>query len=264
MVKFTSVITQNRPEAASDANDPSSAISTNTGSAMVGHSRTSGEDEDNISTVAENSTSTPPLFASAPDTCIYPIITIGSKFVSLDSSHPQRKRTKAGLFSTFSKIVADLPKMFKLQQGETKSSTFRKIVADFLKMYELQQDNAKSSKQFQLFVLSTITTTAFAGLNLAAWNFHFPSEIEAYFWKVSSIMILVLPIVFASLAFQIREGDSDGIKQEVLVSHVVLSLIGVIYGIVRTYVIVECFIGLRSEPAEVYCTFSWASYFPHV
>ncbi|OCL01395.1 hypothetical protein AOQ84DRAFT_306799 [Glonium stellatum] len=110
--------------------------------------------------------------------------------------------------------------------------------------------------QLQVFVLSLLSTISFGGLNLVAWNFSFPTDLESFLWKFSCVGMLVLPIIFATTAYFWESGSTR--------SYIVLTLIALSYGVIRLYVIVECFIALRSEPAQVYCSMYWSSYIPHI
>lgn len=134
--------------------------------------------------------------------------------------------------------------------------TYKTFMEGFLGMYKLKASKHSSTAQLQVFVLSLLSTVSFGGLNIVAWNFSFPTGLESFLWKFSCIGMLVLPTAFATVAYFWESGSTR--------SYVVLTSIALSYGVIRLYVIVECFIALRSEPAQVYCSVYWSSYIPHI
>ena len=133
---------------------------------------------------------------------------------------------------------------------------YKTFMEGFLGMYKLKASERDPMARLQVFVLSLLSTISFGGLNLVAWNFSFPTSLESFLWKFSCIGMLVLPIAFATTAHFWESGSTR--------SYVVLALIALSYGVIRLYVIVECFLALRSEPAQVYCSTYWSSYIPHI
>jgi hypothetical protein len=129
-------------------------------------------------------------------------------------------------------------------------------MAGFLGMYELETSKHSPMAQLQVFVLSLLSTISFGGLNIVAWNFSFPTGLESFLWKISCIGMLVLSTAFAITAHFWKSGSTR--------SYVVLTSIALSIVVIRLYIIVECFIALRSEPAQVYCSVYWSSYIPHI
>lgn len=128
-------------------------------------------------------------------------------------------------------------------------------MARLLELYDIDEEELFYKEL--LYVLSVVITTLFGGLSLVAWNYSFPTPIESLLWRISCVSMLALPIIFATSAKIM--GRSKNVYY-----HLAMGAIGFIYAVVRLYVIVECFLAFRSEPAAVYCAVRWSNYLPHV
>lgn len=98
----------------------------------------------------------------------------------------------------------------------------------------------------------------FAACHLIGWDFYFPTQIELLLWRIAGILCFALPI--ATLAFVGNFGG--GGQGTLLVTTFALTM--VFYLLVRTYLLVEVFVGLRSVPADVYVSVNWSAYIPHI
>ncbi|MCJ1243288.1 hypothetical protein MMC30_000485 [Trapelia coarctata] len=107
-----------------------------------------------------------------------------------------------------------------------------------------------------VFRLCVLVMSVFGAVHCAAWNFHFPSAVESVLWKVSSLLASIIPVGMGFGSYL----DSIGY----VVKGVVMNPALVIYLLVRLYLLVEVFIGLRSMPISAYQTVSWATWIPHV
>lgn len=88
-----------------------------------------------------------------------------------------------------------------------------------------------------------------------AWDSNFPSEKEQYFWRMSSVVIMVGPAVIWLLAFIGR------IKGWLLV--VVCAPVAAVMVVARGFLTVEAFLSLRSLPEEAYQSTPWEDLWPH-
>lgn len=102
--------------------------------------------------------------------------------------------------------------------------------------------------------LTLLTCTVFAGIHVIAWNFHFPTSIEMWLWRASSILCSVLVLIISLGA--LIGGDVDGAKRWFFL------VCAGLYIFCRIYMFVEMFVSLRSVPASVYQTPKWSQYFP--
>ncbi|KAL7276416.1 hypothetical protein RUND412_000588 [Rhizina undulata] len=93
----------------------------------------------------------------------------------------------------------------------------------------------------------------YGAVHLAAWNEYFPTLIEQWMWRASSLLIIVsCPCILAIHWFDDNCLASFGV--------VVFS---VLCGAARLFLLVEAFISFRSLPLSVYETVSWSNYWPH-
>jgi hypothetical protein len=106
-----------------------------------------------------------------------------------------------------------------------------------------------------LSVCTMVLTLVFAGCHFLAWNGSFPSDTERLLWRICTVGCGILPIAFSLLAW-----DLSGIFRTRMVN---IFLIG-LYVMLRMYMVVEVFAGLRSVPEGVYTAVTWSHYFPHL
>ena len=117
-------------------------------------------------------------------------------------------------------------------------------------------DNPRVAALFLLVVL------AFAASHLAGWNFHFATRIEQLLWRVASIMCGGVAIFMAAVG---RLDDYITLGRRLREwPHKVFNAGIVVYMLVRAYLLVEVFVGLRSVPADVYLAVNWSAYIPHI
>lgn len=113
--------------------------------------------------------------------------------------------------------------------------------------------------------LALLLSGIYGGVHLTAWRSVFPSFPEEVLWKVSCIYIAaVLPVYFiigpamSDVAFWSGPETSTAVGMSTVISLVLL-----IYGIARVFIIVESFISLRLVPLGVYISPPWVQMFPH-
>ena len=107
-------------------------------------------------------------------------------------------------------------------------------------------------------LISGLIPFLFGGIHLLAWNFDFPTAAEHIIWRISSVVITIVPsigigVMAVFIYLQTRE-------KTFLVS---LIIIAGIYTIARLAIIAISFTSLREMPADVYIT-TWATYLPNV
>ncbi|KAF2651380.1 hypothetical protein K491DRAFT_637520 [Lophiostoma macrostomum CBS 122681] len=95
----------------------------------------------------------------------------------------------------------------------------------------------------------------FAAFHIVGWNFQFPSHSEKILWRVASAVCGGLPLILFSLLYFLPHIGMIA-PPSVMIPGLAF------YVIVRLYLLVEIFIGLRSVPAGVYETPQWSQYFP--
>jgi hypothetical protein len=110
------------------------------------------------------------------------------------------------------------------------------------------------------FLMLAILGILYGGLHAAAWNSHFPSEIERTLWRICCCMI---------------SGGGFGVWLVVYFSnketnplffgfYLLLCVFPVMYVFSRIYIVLESFISVRSLPVGAYDTVEWSTAFPHI
>jgi len=137
-----------------------------------------------------------------------------------------------------------------------------------------------------------ISTALYGGLHAAAWHSFFPTEVEKWFWRVSSIVIAASGLLFAygmvsnrlwaSIALsnywpsvrwaarvlewmmRLLGINSRTFKPRTWFGVIVYISLGACCVIARLCLVVESFISLRKVPVEVYQTPDWTQWIPHL
>ena len=137
-----------------------------------------------------------------------------------------------------------------------------------------------------------ISTALYGGLHAAAWHSFFPTQVEKWFWRVSSIVIAASGLIFAYGMVSYRlylnitpQNYQPSVKRVARALEWVMGLLslngsnfelGSLFGeivyislgaccvISRLYLVVESFISLRKVPVEVYQTPDWTQWIPHL
>lgn len=133
--------------------------------------------------------------------------------------------------------------------------------------------------------LLAFMSIGYGGIQAAAWNFEFPTEIESYVWKVCSFVVLAGSIPYSFLLYfaapvftsygpsgfgldslrnwrKMLDKESSNCFISTLL---VFSLISVpFFCCARVTLLLESFISLRHVPEGAYVTLRWTDYFPHL
>ena len=115
----------------------------------------------------------------------------------------------------------------------------------------------------------------FCAVHCIAWNFQFPTDREAYLWRVfavsstgaAALMLVLLGYWGVRL---LKPALLDGAEGNSLPSaivqwwiQVVMVPLGLLYFVGRVYLVFAMFYILRSMPSSVYETVDWTVYLPH-
>jgi hypothetical protein len=116
---------------------------------------------------------------------------------------------------------------------------------------------------------------AFSAVHIAAWHAGFPTEVEAWLWRSSSMFIGFSGLLWALLHvaaelsatlwwtwYDVMIGEASQVLT-VLVTGL-CSVCGVLYVLARAYLVVEAFVELRSLPTMAYAIPQWSVSIPHV
>ena len=113
-----------------------------------------------------------------------------------------------------------------------------------------------------------IVGTVYGFFHLQAWNFQFPTVVEQYLWRISSLgVILGCPLAMALALTTWKYSRFIDFRWRdwwvVITKSATLLAVG-LYMVARLFLIVEAFLSLRVVPVGVYSKVEWTSYLPHI
>ena len=119
-----------------------------------------------------------------------------------------------------------------------------------------------SGHRRKVTTLTSIVALLFGGIHCAGWNFHFPSHAELIIWRVSSLIILIVPCIGALM---MAVGYINiYFKYLYSIVEAVFSFGIVIYVLARLTLFVEAFIALRHLPPGAYAVVEWTALLLHM
>ncbi|EDQ99279.1 uncharacterized protein LACBIDRAFT_316764 [Laccaria bicolor S238N-H82] len=114
---------------------------------------------------------------------------------------------------------------------------------------------------FRVRITTLIVATIFGGIHCAGWNFPFPSHAELIIWRVSSLIIVIVPWTFVPLLVTGFMGiDTIATKVYTMVSYSG----AVIYVLARLTLFVEALTALRHLPPGAYAVVEWTALLLHM
>jgi hypothetical protein len=123
----------------------------------------------------------------------------------------------------------------------------------------LPSEHRLEDTEVVLFVV--LIVIAFTAPHLIGWNFYFPTRTEKWLWRVAGVLCAGLPITAIFCGYP---DQAPGVSRvESLWDALMLLCLGA-YILVRVYLFIEIFVGLRSVPADVYTAIKWSAYIPHI
>ena len=103
----------------------------------------------------------------------------------------------------------------------------------------------------------------YGGAHVAAWNSHFPTEVEGELWRVCAMIATCYVTIALLLSFLIKALSSRvGVVEESVGDCCLLGLL-LLFFCARVFLTVESFLSLRSLPQGSFQTVSWSNYWPH-
>lgn len=129
-------------------------------------------------------------------------------------------------------------------------------------------------------IFGLVFTSGYFAIYLAGWNFFFPTRIERILWRVASMTLLGLLIVYL-VAVAVGTVAAGPVAKRVFSNNKAITIIEVasllphwvavllhapfiaIYIIARSYILVEGFIDLRTMPSSAFESVNWWNFLPH-
>jgi hypothetical protein len=134
-------------------------------------------------------------------------------------------------------------------------------------------------------ILLFFANMIYASVHLIGWDFSFPTIIEQRLWRAASIAIVITTFIF-----WMCESYQDGVRlnrwnrwrrklfprqvEDIEASRpptrfipvwevIIMTPVSFLYTLARIYLVVECFVGLRSLPSKVFDDIEWTKFIPH-
>ena len=106
------------------------------------------------------------------------------------------------------------------------------------------------------------------GIHIAAWNYQYPSQPEAWLWRASCLLLGSLPwyLIYAQhVEYCVKNARRTGAAQwHQKTNTICLYILYASYPIARIFLIVEVFVSLRAAPSGIYQQPDWTTYLGHI
>lgn len=108
------------------------------------------------------------------------------------------------------------------------------------------------------------TWLMFGALHAAAWNYEFPTKVEKIMWRVTSLTLAGLPIIWFAAQIVTRSPIIHVPRQIVQFMNN-LRAYALLAGLISRLILVALMLAsLRSLPSSAHEIISWTNYIPHL
>lgn len=137
----------------------------------------------------------------------------------------------------------------------------------------------RSDSELEIFrIIFPILGAVFGGLHCLGWTFIFPTRAEQIIWRLGSIAMTIIPLLYYLTALFSRFTSGNGgsatwtqlrvIKLLLRVVAVVFASISIaltpVYMLLRLTLLIEAIVLLRKQPASVFLVVDWTKFVPHL
>ncbi|KAJ7608727.1 hypothetical protein FB45DRAFT_805901 [Roridomyces roridus] len=119
-------------------------------------------------------------------------------------------------------------------------------------------------------IMPLLTGAIFGAIHCAAWRDDFPTTAEVWIWRVSSLVIVSMPVAWSSVLLIGGPGllsdrrVFDGHRHFTIAAGSLFVLFASLYPVARLFLLVLPFTALRSLPPSAFVDVDWDSYIPHL
>ena len=110
-------------------------------------------------------------------------------------------------------------------------------------------------------VFGICVSILFGAIHCVAWYDEFPSSPERWGWRISAIIVSVMPLLFLSL---FTAGRMEVVKEHSAIFAIFRESFAWVYMTSRIALLVLPLIALRALPPGAYVDFDWATIIPHI
>ncbi len=136
----------------------------------------------------------------------------------------------------------------------------------------------KTDAEMAVFrIIFPIFGAVFGGLHCLGWTFTFPTGAEQIIWKLGSITIAIIPLLYFLIAFFSTFNTGDGwsatwklrpIKAVLRGFALVVAMFSIalasVYLFARMTLLIEALVLLRKQPKTVLLVVDWTKFVPHL
>jgi hypothetical protein len=124
-----------------------------------------------------------------------------------------------------------------------------------------------SSKSWHSRLISNIFAVLISGIfgaiHRLAWHSYFPSYVELLLWRISALIVTVMPTMLVVISAMPYLGDRETLMKSMLYGSASTYLVSP-YICARIGLMMLCFLALRQLPFAAYQTPSWTNFIPHL
>ena len=121
---------------------------------------------------------------------------------------------------------------------------------------------------FMSLAVLTILCSILGGIHIAAWNYQYPSQPEAWLWRASCVLVGSLPwyLIHAQYVEHCVKSSrrTRAARWHQRINTICLYILYASYPIARIFLIVEVFVSLRAAPSGIYQQPDWTTYLGHI
>ncbi|KAF8658913.1 hypothetical protein AX16_001957, partial [Volvariella volvacea WC 439] len=163
-----------------------------------------------------------------------------------------------GIAEPFSAVFGPLMDMMIERNSEDRGE-------NFLDAMDPDEDDKEG---FHATVYGSAIGVIFGGIHLIGWNFEFPTTIELWLWRTSSLVITAVPLLLAiSVALIFLAYTIDSVLTErpaIFLHRLILYVCPLIYLAARIVNLFLAFFTLRALPESAYQNVRWTEFIPHI
>ena len=125
-----------------------------------------------------------------------------------------------------------------------------------------------ASDRYSRMVVFAFFGVVFGGLHCIGWYFTYPTYLEQMLWRVTSLIITVIPIIVAPIDFLVSNRDLStwgrAGRTTLLVLDLIMTILLFIYVPARLSLIAQALALLRDQPSSAFIAVDWTKYIPHL
>ncbi|GAB7350264.1 hypothetical protein MBLNU459_g0909t1 [Dothideomycetes sp. NU459] len=193
----------------------------------------------------------------------------------------QTRSKSADKMAKAQRLYPEMPSRFKKVKANTRPSEHDWLEWDTVELVRSSAQNWPSddllrrTAGLKMGTILWVASMGFGAVHIAAWDAVFPTTIEAWLWRFSSLYIVFAGLLWAFINmlsmtsatvwwywFDVLDGDVSWVSYTIL--GISCTLGGLSYIFARVYLVVEVFLSLRAVPLAAYIVPQWTLSLPHL